>query len=172
MYCIPVYQIFLSFFRCSPEPSSPGSTGIRTLNYLRCYTDWVSLYQPGSERNYRRSGSPNQTTAAPVHNSKETEDLNSTECHLPASLQRKDKKIQLTRHWNKTVGCVHGNMECLLQTVTIWIDTTDSGMRWWTCDPWTSRAAKDGLRDEKYFSLLQTSSCLIFAVISPIRHWI
>jgi len=51
----------LSFSR--HEHFSPDSTGIRTLNYLSCCTDWVSRYQPGSERNYRRSGSPNQPTA-------------------------------------------------------------------------------------------------------------
>lgn len=66
-----VFCSLLSFlFFSSHERFSPDSTGIRTLNYLSCCIDWVSRYQPGSGRNYRRSGSPNQTTAPPGQRSR------------------------------------------------------------------------------------------------------
>jgi len=69
------------------------------LNYLSCYTDWDSRYQPGSERNYRRSGSPNQTTAPQGSTLKGNQTLEQYSMPPTWKLAKQRSKIQLTNHW-------------------------------------------------------------------------
>lgn len=98
-----MFSVHSCLFFSSHEHFSPDSTGIRTLNYLSCCTDWVSRYRPGSGRNYRRSGSPNQTTAPPGQRSRFNPQRKQTleQYSMPPNckLAKQKSKIQLTNHW-------------------------------------------------------------------------
>lgn len=138
----------MSFLFFSHERFSPDSTGIRTLNYLSCCTDWVSRYQPGSERNYRRSGSPNQTTApqgsTPYRKPDTWTGLNAT--YLKAC----EAKVKNSTHQSLVPLVIQTKQYVSMATWHFCCKRSDfvSEIRWCNCDPWNSDAAKQRLHKD------------------------
>lgn len=173
-----MFSVHSCLFFSSHEHFSPDSTGIRTLNYLSCCIDWVSRYQPGSGRNYRRSGSPNQTTAPPGQRSRfNPQRKPDTWTVLNATyLQACEAKVKNSTHQSLVPLEIQTKQYDV--SMATWLfcckrSNFVSEIRWCNCDPWTSDAAKQRLHKACVTENVNLHRLPpIFTVPPPIRHWI